>query len=83
MKLSRKIPERTITLEALWLKRQFTTMSDRYRAIREKFRNKMMNCYWCKKAFENGDPISLACFKGKGNKVLCDDCADALGGEDE
>ena len=54
-------------------------MSPQFRAIRSKARNPMDTCFWCRHKFEDGELMALACFEEKkGNKVLCQDCADEL-----
>lgn len=53
-------------------------MSQKFRDIRKHFRNAMNTCYWCKHPFEDGEMMALACFRRKGNKVLCQDCANLL-----
>ena len=78
MTLSKRIPARTMTLNAKWCRKDFIEMDKRYREIRAKHRNKMDTCYWCHHKFEDGEQMSLACIEGVGNKVFCSDCADEL-----
>jgi len=78
MKLSKRVPSRTKTVEFNWCKKEFTTMTDRYREIRGKSRNPMTSCFWCQHAFENGETIALAQPKKGGNKALCQTCADVV-----
>lgn len=78
MELSRRVPARTKTITARWCKRDWMPMSDKFREIRGRSRNSMDTCYWCHKGFQNGDMMALACFDNKGNKVLCQACADEL-----
>ena len=75
---ARTVPARTETLSATWCHKDFMEMSDKYRAARDKLRNPMDKCYWCKHPFTNGEMMALACFEKKGNKVLCQSCADDL-----
>ena len=84
--LSKRIPARsarTKTITAKWCTKNFTTMSDRYRAIRGKLRHPGFECYWCGYQFVNGDPIALAHFEHMANKVLCETCAVELLGADK
>lgn len=83
MKLSRRIPARTMTITASWCKREFMRMSPTYRAIRSKTRNPMDKCHWCEHPFEDGEMMALACFGGKGNKTLCQACANELIASDD
>ncbi len=78
MKLSKVVAAHSKTCIALWCKRDFMPMSQGYRDVRAKTRNPMTSCYWCKRALLDCEMISLACFVGKGNKVLCQDCAEQL-----
>ena len=78
MKLTRHIPARTETLNVLWCRRDFLTMSQSYRAVRERMANPMDTCYLCHHKLADGETISIACIEGKGNKVLCVSCADKV-----
>lgn len=78
MKLTKQVPSRTVTLTALWVRRNWMKMNDQYREIRSKARSKMDKCHWCKHCIENGEMFALACFEKVGNKVLCDPCAAKL-----
>jgi hypothetical protein len=74
-KLSKRIPARTKTITFRWL-RDFMTMDDVYRTVRESCGGTMLCCHWCKTKFKNGDAIWLAQLEQKGgNKVFCADCA--------
>ena len=53
-----------------------------YRRIRGNMKNKMFNCHKCKKAFQDGDMISLL-ITNKGNKAACHKCADKFSKEME
>jgi len=77
MKLTKRVPARTVNFEAEQCSIDFLTMSPRYRSIRAKSRNKMTSCHWCKYAFVDGEMMSLAITR-KGNKVLCRTCAEQL-----
>ena len=76
--LSKRVPARTKTLTAVWFHKDFCEMNVRFRAIRKRARNPMDKCYWCEHPFKDGEMMALACFKGKGNKVLCQTCGDEL-----
>lgn len=76
--LSKKVPARKKTLRASWCRLGFTTMSDRYRAIRSECKYKGFDCYWCGHTFENGEVMALACVEKTGNKILCQTCGTEL-----
>ncbi len=78
LKLSRRISARTETLVASWCRKDFMEMSQEFRAIRAKSKNPMDKCFWCKHKFKDGEMMALACFGGKGNKTLCQECAGKL-----
>ena len=78
MRLSRMIPARRMTLIALWCKKDFVVMGDEYRHVRRVLRDPMDSCFWCGHEFEDGEMMALACFDGKGNKILCQGCATEL-----
>lgn len=74
----RRVPARTKTLTALWCKKDFTVMDQKFRDIREKMSKPMDTCHWCNHKFENGEMMALAAVKGTGNKMLCQSCAEQL-----
>ena len=78
LKLSRRIPARTLTLKARWCKKEWLPMSNQFRVIRSGCGNPMDRCYWCRHDFEDGEMMALAAFEGKLNKTLCQACADKL-----
>ena len=78
MKLSKKIPVRKQTIYFNWCKRDFMTMTPKYRTIRAKMRNPMDTCFWCKYKMKDGDSMALAQPKKGTNKILCSTCADEL-----
>ena len=78
LKLSKRVPARTKVLTALWCRRDFMEMSQQFRDIRSRARNPMDTCFWCRHKFKDGEMMALACFEGKGNKTLCQSCADEL-----
>jgi len=76
--ISRQIPTHTKTFTALWCKKNWVSMSQRYRAIRGRLSNPMDTCYWCRYKFADGDMMALACPSKGSNKVLCQQCAEQL-----
>lgn len=76
--ISKRIPARTITVKALWIRKDFMQMSDRYREIRGRLRKPMDTCHLCRHKFENGEMMALAHLVPGGNKVLCQPCAGEL-----
>ena len=78
MHLTKTIPTRKKTLVALWCNKQFGRMSPTFRAIRAQSRNPMNACFWCGHNFDDGEMMALAAFEGKGNKMLCQVCAQEL-----
>ncbi len=76
--LRRLIPAHNKTITALWCKKEFMRMSQTYRDVRSRSRNPMDSCYWCKHKFDDGEMMALACFNTRGNKTLCQHCADVL-----
>lgn len=79
VKLTRKIPARTETLQVDWYKRDFITYSERFRQIRAKSRNRFDKCFLCKHGFIVGDQLTLAHFAGiRGNKAVCNDCVQKI-----
>lgn len=75
--LTRQIPARTKVVQFTWVVKSFTTMSQTYRTIRAKARNKMISCFWCGHKFEDGESIALAAREKACNVTLCHGCADA------
>lgn len=72
--LKKIVPKREITLEIEAVNPSFTKMSEKFRAVRSRSRNKMDKCHWCGHPFENGEMMALA-FLATGNKALCQACA--------
>lgn len=77
MKLIRRIPARTETVEFAWLRCNFTTMGPGWRRIREGHGEPKTKCFWCRYEFLDGDLMALGS-TGSGNKVLCQSCAREL-----
>ncbi len=74
MKISRRIPARTETLSAIWCNKSFLAMKVEFRT----YPSPIKRCFWCRSKFDVGEMLALACLKGKGNKVLCQTCAEKL-----
>ena len=77
LKLSKRVPSRSIAFEATGCQLDFLQMSPRYREIRAGSRNPMDKCHWCKHPFADGEMMALALTK-KGNKTLCRKCGELL-----
>ncbi len=83
MQLTKQVPARRKTITFKWLKRDFMTMSPRFRKIRRKARNKLDACYWCRHKFEDGEMMALGQIVDVGpNKVFCQSCAAEATGEE-
>ena len=78
--ISKRVSAHTKTLTAMWCKKDFLPYDEKFRRVRGHSRNPMNKCFWCKRGFEDGEQMALACFTSgaKGNKVLCGKCADKL-----
>ena len=79
-KLSRRIPAHTKTITVKWCAHEFATYDDTWRKIRGKSLSPMSICYWCKRSFDDGEVFALVCIEGRGNKVICEKCAESLEG---
>jgi hypothetical protein len=77
MKLSKRVPARTLTERYLSCQK-FLVMSDTFRNTRARSSNPMTKCHWCKKPFENGDQMWLAIPEQRANRALCSVCAAEL-----
>lgn len=77
MKISKKVPARTVSFEAIRCELQFMEMNQRFREIRAKSKNPMDKCFWCKHQFADGEMMALA-IANNGNKVLCQKCGQEL-----
>lgn len=78
--LKKTIPEHIYTEEFNWIKLEFMPMSLKYRKIRQKMDYKGTCCFWCKRTINDGEMMALASVLGKGNRILCQECAnEALG----
>lgn len=76
--MSKIVPERIETFKALWCRKNFCAMGPQYRQIRSEMKDKMDRCYWCKYEFKDGEMMALAAEAYKGNKILCQQCAEQL-----
>ena len=88
MKLSKKIPARTKTVEFTWAYKYFMQATEKYLEIRNRLygrrKGTMASCDWCKRKFEVDEWFALAQPKPKQggpkrNWALCHDCADIIG----
>lgn len=52
----------------------FLTFDESYRRIRGNMKNKLFNCFSCKREFKDGEAISLIIITNSKNKVVCHDC---------
>lgn len=77
--LSKVIPQHRKTIKFNWCKKNFTTMSPRFRDIRRKDKDHV--CFWCKHHFVDGEAIALAQPEEGLNKILCQACATELCGD--
>ena len=78
MRLSKHIPARTKTIRFRWCKRDFCTMSQRYRDVRAMMHASLTTCFWCNRDLEDGEMMALAAREKGGNVVLCQECAAEL-----
>jgi hypothetical protein len=62
----------------LWVRLDYSSYDDEFRRIRSSFAYKCSECFKCGHSFVPDQPIAIACFKGVGNKVLCNPCAKGL-----
>jgi len=78
MKLSKKIPAHTKTVEFNWCRKDFMVMCQKFRDIRSQSSNPMDSCFWCNHEFVDGEMMALAQPKKGVNKPLCQKCATLL-----
>ena len=78
MRLSKVVPAHRVTITASWCRREFARYTERWQEIRASVHRPLDNCYWCKRHFDLGEMMGMACFVGKGNKMLCRKCVDLL-----
>lgn len=76
--LSKTVPEHRETLTVLWCRKDAFGMNQHWRNIRSNLGDPLDTCFWCHYEFIDGDMMALACVKGKGNKMLCQECAEEL-----
>lgn len=66
------------TYYPLWIKRDYSFYTEKWRAVRDKMSYKANSCFKCSKKFVDNEAISLICLENVGNKVFCQNCADFL-----
>lgn len=76
----------TKTLVVQWHKPEFSRMTDEFKAIRSRLKEKFNRCFTCDWPFQvgtkdTGEVMNIVCFKGEGNKLLCTDCYEKLTGD--
>lgn len=76
----------TKTLVVQWHKPEFSRMTDEFKAIRSRLKEKLNPCFTCDWPFQvgtkdTGEVMNIVCFKGEGNKLLCTDCYEKLTGD--
>ena len=89
MKLSKRIPARTKTIQFNWAIKDFTKCTEQYRKIRNNLGRRsgtMLKCDWCGHNFEDGEMIGLAQPKQgqegpKRNWALCNKCCELVGAQ--
>jgi len=67
----------TTTFKPEWIRKEFM-LYDVFRESRKNMRKKMDKCTKCKHRFQDDEMLALASFGRKGNKLLCQSCADDL-----
>ena len=77
---TKKIPARTQVYKVDWCRKDFMLMSAEFREVRKRSKTPMESCFLCRVKFNDGDMMALACFieGAKGNKTLCQTCAEEL-----
>ena len=70
------IPARKVVLNLLWLKRDFATMSPKYKELRRQVGGGMCACHICERPFVHGESFALGCAENIGNKTFCHACID-------
>lgn len=80
MQITKVIPSRTQIYKVESCKKDYITMSEEFRKIRNRSNKPIESCFLCNVKFNDGDMMALACFieGGKGNKFLCQTCAEEL-----
>lgn len=79
LQLSRVVPQHVHREQFEWLKRNFMTFGE-FRGYRQRKHIALEpfdKCWWCKVPFTDTDIMHLAGRK-KGNRALCDHCADQM-----
>jgi len=78
LKICRRIPARIKTMEFNWCKKDWSTYTERFKAIRDKCGTKLDHCDWCGHKFVFGDRVGLAQPTKGRNQVLCTGCAEDI-----
>lgn len=78
LSLSKEVPRHVRVDRFRWCVREFSRMSQEWRAIRSKHPKAMDRCFWCRTRFADGDMMALAQPVKGANVVLCQKCADEL-----
>lgn len=68
----------TKVYEPIWVRIHFSRYTSGFKALRDKMTYKANTCIKCHHKFEENEEVSLAAFKGIGNKVLCVPCAEEI-----
>jgi hypothetical protein len=82
IKISKTIPARKKRYEITWINHDFMEMSQRFRDVRKKHKNKGDKCWWCGHSFEDGEVMALVGVAKKLNQIVCQRCAKEIGGGD-
>ena len=61
-----------------WINMEFLPYDEKFRTARKRARTKMDCCFKCDRRFREDEMMALASFGKKGNKVLCQRCAEYL-----
>lgn len=74
--LTKAVPARQEKVNFLWIRRDFLLYGE-FKQAREKIGMKVQKgCWWCRDSFSDNDMLALACAEKKGNKIICQSCAD-------
>ena len=78
LKLSKIIPAHIKTVKFTHVKKEFLKMGPGYRTARARMRNPLDTCFWCEHPFKDGEWMALGIPEKGTNKVMCQECHDAL-----
>lgn len=82
MKLTKKIPARTTSVEFHSLRADFMNFGA-FKAARERMGLKLPNggkCGWCNKPFADADMMGIGIPTSRANLMLCQECVELAGG---